>query len=76
MLHTIKYVHAVIAKISINFRLIWLVTDLVILNKNTSGGASFPGGAPGLQNRGGAYNVPGGFDSHALPPILPAEAVW
>ena len=33
------------------FNLIWLVTDLVILNKNTSGGASFPGGAPGLQNR-------------------------
>ena len=30
---------------------------------------SHPGGAPGLQNRRGALNVPGGFDSYPFPPF-------
>ena len=28
-----------------------------------------PGGVPGLQTRWGAFNVPGEFDSHSLPPV-------
>jgi len=35
---------------------------------------SYPGGAPGLQNRRGALNVPGGFDSHPFPPLLLAAS--
>ena len=29
----------------------WVVTEPALANKNNGGGASFPGGAPGLQNR-------------------------
>ena len=37
----------------------------------TPGSAKLTGGAPGLQIRCGAVKaVPGGFDSHALPPPL------
>jgi hypothetical protein len=31
---------------------------------------SHPGGAPGLQNRRGALDVPGGFDSHPFPTTM------
>ncbi len=49
------------------------------------GSAKLTGGAPGLQIRCGAVKaVPGGFDSHALPPpkaskapgIIPGAFVW
>ena len=37
----------------------------------TPGSAKLTGGAPGLQIRCGAVRaVPGGFDSHALPPLV------
>ena len=37
----------------------------------TPGSAKLTGGAPGLQIRCGAVKaVPGGFDSHALPPLV------
>ena len=40
------------------------------------GRAPIPGGAAGLQIRQGLPAIPGGFDSHALPPFLfiPASA--
>lgn len=36
---------------------------------------SYPGGSPGLQNRRGALDVPGGFDSHPFPPGLMFEII-
>ena len=40
------------------------------------GRAPIPGGAAGLQIRQGLPAIPGGFDSHALPPFpfIPASA--
>ena len=35
-----------------------------------SGSAKAPGGPPGLQIQSTGQNLVGGFDSHALPPIL------
>ena len=35
---------------------------------NNIWGGLVAGAAPGLQSHGGALAVPGGFDSHAIPP--------
>ncbi len=50
--------------------LVYKCVDLMPCVIVVNGSTSVAGGLPGLQNRwGGMRNLPGGFDSHVLPPI-------